>query len=500
MEDSSTSIFWIPYQFKKKAFLIVYLSLLFSCQSTDKDANGQLPSSSQQPKSLNNSEVVEPVKVINEAEALEQAFNSRGFTLSSLGNINYLQRSSCGGMTLQAHRGSVRHNENSVNAVIDALDNNFPVVEIDVRLTRDKVWVVHHDEETGRESGTIDNLERKISSTNYRKEWRYIRERNRHTGKLSETLPPSFLEIARSFSSHARLGQRLNIEIKGKYRKTDLQTLDALASKYVGTSRYFFSSIEFSNLEQMRELNRHVALHVIQRPAKRSIELLSSTLKKGAGDDPLYQQKKRKIASYERLFNRHYKEKRYDNASGLQRLTRSLGDHFALVLDIRHFAVHSDSFKRIAREYNVPLATYTINEHRYHAKELSRMNIESRPDYAIIDESMYGFCRHYDLPMMQAFEGLTDITRIMSQAPLDLDLQLLDLLSTYYPHKLYPAIDGSVKSIEGATHSDTPLADILGVKTIFLDAKAGPKESDTGVDLTREEALKIELRKADNKK
>ena len=105
------------------------------------------------------SQPVDPQKL-----ALEQAFNARGFTLSALDNINYLGARQCSNLELQAHRGSIRFPENSLEAVIDALDNQVDVIEIDVRLTRDDVWVIHHDGRTGRETGTIDNKRRKIES------------------------------------------------------------------------------------------------------------------------------------------------------------------------------------------------------------------------------------------------------------------------------------------------------------------------------------------------
>ena len=118
------------------------------------------------------------------ANARASALAARGFYQTQLGNINYLSARQCSDFNLQSHRGSVRYPENSLNAVIDAIDNNFDVIEIDVRITRDNVWVVHHDARTGRETGTVDNKQRKVESINYAKEWGYLRHRNQETLSL----------------------------------------------------------------------------------------------------------------------------------------------------------------------------------------------------------------------------------------------------------------------------------------------------------------------------
>ncbi|WP_156103981.1 glycerophosphodiester phosphodiesterase [Shewanella mangrovi] len=455
--------------------MIVSAGLLLSgCQSTSKPT--------------------EDLKPDPEQTALQQAFAARGFHRTPLGNINYMGDNACGGMQLQAHRGSIRYNENSINAVIDALDNQFRVVEIDVRLTNDDVWVIHHDKATGRADGTVDNQRRKIANINYKKQWGYLRERNLDTGQLTNTVPPSFLALAKAFRLSARHGQQLNIEIKGRAGKNAIEMLDYLAFKTLGEGQYFYSSLELDTLSKMRNINDTVPLYFIQRPALASLQQLSHDMQRGAGNDPLYERNKSLIEDFEDFGTRHYRERRYDNPKGFAQLKRKLQRNFGLVVDIRQYAKESARLTRLARANGVPLASYTVNGQSFHANLLSKLPQSQRPDYAIIDDTQYGFCRRYNLPPMQAYQGSSELTKQMAQLPQDLDLQRLSLLTTYFPQHLYPTIDGSLKSF--GSQQAGPV-DIPGQNTyipVFLDTHAGPKQQQTEVDLTPADAIQIEIR------
>ena len=96
--------------FISRKFLIVasvFILFLSGCNSTP-------------PTSTRDTKTVSAKRI-----ALNEAFEARGFYLSSLNNINYLNAKQCGDYQLQSHRGSIRHPENSVNAVIDAIDNGL---------------------------------------------------------------------------------------------------------------------------------------------------------------------------------------------------------------------------------------------------------------------------------------------------------------------------------------------------------------------------------------
>lgn len=184
----------------------------------------------------------------------------RGFYLTPRGNLRYRESRQCGGYELQSHRGAERYPENSIEAVVDALDNGFDVVEVDVRVTSDDVWVVHHDAYTGRATGTVDNRRRRIEYLHYAREWGYLREREMATGELSDVVPPSFRQLAQVFAHSARSGQRLNIEIKSKATRAELELLDYLAYQIIGEGRYFYSSLDLKNLQRMRDINPDVWL------------------------------------------------------------------------------------------------------------------------------------------------------------------------------------------------------------------------------------------------
>lgn len=253
---------------------------------------------------------------------LEEAVNARGFTFSKNSNINYLEERKCSNFELQAHRGSVRYPENSMLAVADALDNDFDVVEIDVQLTSDSVWVAHHDAYTGRETGTVDNKRRKISHINYELEWNKVRHRDMKTGLLTSTVPPSFRVLAHIFKEYAKPHQKLNIEIKGSAHHSDLEMLDYLAFSIIGSGAYFYSSLDLDNLKKMRKINEDVYLSFIQGPAKKSIQILTSNLKKAAGSDPIYLRNKEYLIKYGEIGTRFYRENRYDNEQGLRVMKR----------------------------------------------------------------------------------------------------------------------------------------------------------------------------------
>nr|WP_239032928.1 glycerophosphodiester phosphodiesterase family protein [Pseudoalteromonas luteoviolacea] len=428
------------------------------------------------------------IKQHYEATALREAIAARGFYQSHLGNINYANETQCGNYQLQSHRGSIRYPENSLNAVIDSLDNGFDVIEIDVRITSDDVWVLHHDSRTGRETGTIDNKRRKIERLNYRQEWGYLRTRDQKTGQLLEVLPPTLRDTLITFANSARAGQLLNIEIKSQTSKKELEQLDTLALQLLGHKRYFYSSLKLDQLIKMREVNSNVFLSYIQRPAKKSVMLLKKTLEHGAASDNIYQRNSELIEDIVGFGSRRFKENRHDNPQGMSKLKRHLKHNFGIAIDIRQYAEDATRIRKLVNANKLPVATYTINGHAFHAKQLSQLAVHTRPNSVIIDDTLYGFCTEYELPKMQAYQGTTAFTKILANLPADLDLERLNEVSTYYGNGLYPALNDTIKSIDGAatTHNYVP---------VILKTHAGPKQSETAVDLKTDKAVEVELRK-----
>lgn len=424
------------------------------------------------------------------ANARASALAARGFYQTQLGNINYLSARQCSDFNLQSHRGSVRYPENSLNAVIDAIDNNFDVIEIDVRITRDNVWVVHHDARTGRETGTVDNKQRKIESINYAKEWGYLRHRNQETGLLTNDIPPSFKALASTFSRYRKVQQKLNIEIKSRASINDLKMLDYLAHQYVGENNYFFSSLELRNLTRLRDINPDIYMMFIQSPSKISMNKLAADLKRGAGSDPIYERNKEQLESIQSYANRRHRETRYDRPIKLASLTKKLKRNFGYVLDIRHYQQSAAQLKVTAKAQGIDIATYSINGHDYHEQTLLAQSKRLRPDSVIIDDSVYGFCSVFGLPNVQPYKGSHPAAKQITTLPDDLDLMRLDELSAYQKNHLYPAIGGQLKSLKRTLYP----VKMLPVKSV-PNLEVGAREADEKFSLETDPAIELELRK-----
>jgi glycerophosphoryl diester phosphodiesterase len=418
------------------------------------------------------------------------AFAARGFYETELGNINYLNARQCSGFELQSHRGSIRYDENSTNAVLDAIDNNFDVIEIDVRVTRDDVWVVHHDAYTGRETGTVDNKRRKIESMNYKKEWGYVRHRNHISGLLTDDVPPSFSKLASRFARFKHDHQQLNIEIKSKASVDELKLLDYIAYKYLGEGNYYFSSLEMRNLTRMRDINPDIYLVYIQSPAKTSMNILATSIKRGAGSDPIYQRNKEQLESLQALGNRRHRVTRYDSPLNLDKLTKLLKRNFGYTLDIRHYQQSAKGLKPSAQARGIKLATYSINGHDYHEQTLLAQRAKDRPDSVIIDDTVYGFCTAFGLPKVTPMEHLIGDEEGIASLPDDLDLSRIDDLSSYLNNGLYPALGGQLKSLSTSAGVFTP-----STAKAQPNFDIGTRQADEEFSLDTKAVVELEIRK-----
>lgn len=453
--------------------LLISCVLLTACQSTP----------SEQAPPLSETE-------INTLEAHAKVLAARGFYETSIGNINYIGLRQCNNFQVQSHRGSSRYPENSINAVLDAVDNNFDVIEIDVRITRDNVWVVHHDARTGRETGTTDNQRRTIESIRYEKEWGYLRERDQETAMLTASVPPSFIALATAFKNARKPGQSINIEIKSRAGIDNLKMLDYLAHKYIGTGNYFFSSLEIRNLIRMRNINPDIYLAYIQSPAKASLQKLAADLKRGAGSDPIYERNKEQLESIQAFGNRRHRITRYDKPLKLDKLKKQLNRNFGYVLDIRHYKQSATTLKRAAQRQGIPLATYSINGHDYHEKSLLAQAKQLQPDSVIIDDTVYGFCSVFELPPVKPVYTDDIDAKLIASMPIDLDLERLNNLASYTHNQLYPAVGNKLKST--STQSYVPKTPHVEPATNF---DIGSREADEDFSLETDPVIELELRK-----
>ena len=188
---------------------------------------------------------------------------------------------------------------------------------------------------------------------------------------------------------------------------------------------------------------------------------------------------------------RRYKEKRYDSSSGISKLKKALKRNFGLAIDIRQYVGQASRIKSLVSSYGIPVATYTINDHAYHANSLFKIASNSRPDSVIIDDTLYGFCSQYGLPAMQTYIGSTDHTKRIALLPIDLDLERLDEVDTYFDNGLYPALGGQLKTINNDVTSPAFIP-------VMLELKAGPKERESEVDLKTDRAVEVDLRNSND--
>lgn len=238
----------------------------------------------------------------------------------------------------------------------------------------------------------------------------------------------------------------------------------------------------------MRNINPDVFLSFIQRPAKRSMEILGKNLEKGVASDPIYLRNKEFIEDLSGIGRRIYRERRYDNQRGMASLEDALKVNYGLAVDIRHYAQKPGSIQRLAKQNGITVSTYSINGQDYHANTLLKLDPANRPFSVIIDDTVYGFCSAYSLPAMKSYEGEGTFAKVLASLPRDLDLERLDELDTYYINGLYPAIGGQLKPVSGTPYTPEH-------KPVLLDTKAGPRKSGSKVDLETGKPIEIEVRK-----
>ena len=161
-------------------------------------------------------------------------------------------------------------------------------------------------------------------------------------------------------------------------------------------------------------------------------------------------------------------------------------------MDIRQYGQRASKIKRLVDQQGIPIATYTINGQAYHAKSLLSIKSKSRPTSVIIDDTLYGFCSEYGLHEMKKYIATLGLSKRLSKLPQDLDLERLDQINLYFDSGLYPAIGEQLKSIGKRITT-------LNYTPVILNTTAGQKETGSAVNLSSEEAIKIELRKGSEK-
>ena len=461
----------------KKILTILTLSILLSaCGSTMNNKNENKVSNKVEKKTNN--------KVNKSAIEKLKALEARGFYITASGDINYLNERVCNNFELQSHRGHVKYPENSIDSIKHAVWNGFDVVEIDVMANRDGTWVLHHDKETGRATGTTDNKKRTIYKTRD-EDLSYIAHRDMETGELLNVRIPTAREAFTVFNYASKEGQYLNIEIKDKWSRSTLEKIEYLAFKTITNGKYFFSSGEFDNLKRLREINPDIRLNYILPANFESLRIEKNKIKKGVQNDPIYEREKRKRGyedSYENeeKARRKYESKmRYKDDSYFE---KEIGSNYSFSVDIRTYKDWKESKINRHKSKGVILSTYSINGQDYHDSVLKSLPKSKLPDSVIIDDTVYGFCSQWGLPSKRPFTTSDEVAKGIYDLPIDVDLERINELSLYSASGLYPAIDGSLK----------PYNEVKKKEARRLTV--GKKQEEEDFELATGKKVKVELR------
>jgi len=156
-----------------------------------------------------------------------------------------------------AHRGlSGLEKENTIAAFIAAGNRTYYGMECDIHLTKDNVFVVCHDDHTGRISPT-----KKIIRESTYEELSQICL----FGFESKTTRPylkiptlrEYLEISKKYN------KQCIIEIKCELGKKDVDNLLAEIEELDYLNNVFFISFNLENLKKIRRINKNIPLQYL---------------------------------------------------------------------------------------------------------------------------------------------------------------------------------------------------------------------------------------------
>lgn len=157
-------------------------------------------------------------------------------------------------LTLVAHRGySSQAPENTLPAIQKAAEFGFDYVEIDVRQTKDGVWVLMHDEDIG----TVCDKSGKVSSFTYYDLVTCNVVKGANIQDYPDLKIPTFEQALKTC---LEFNVKPMIEIKD-YTREGLENLLKLIDKYGFTKTCSVISFHREAVEIVRELNSEVTLY-----------------------------------------------------------------------------------------------------------------------------------------------------------------------------------------------------------------------------------------------
>ena len=157
-------------------------------------------------------------------------------------------------MTLVAHRGySSQAPENTLPAIQRAAEYGFDYVELDVRQTKDGVWVLMHDEDVG----TVCDRSGKLSSFTYYDLVPCNIVRGANIQEYPDLKIPTFEQALKTC---LEFNIKPMIEIKD-YTREGLENLVKIIGKYGFTKTCSVISFSRTAVETVRELNSEITIY-----------------------------------------------------------------------------------------------------------------------------------------------------------------------------------------------------------------------------------------------
>ncbi|CAH0524895.1 glycerophosphodiester phosphodiesterase [Vibrio hippocampi] len=352
-------------------------------------------------------------------------------------------------VNVYAHRGHYNYPENSVSALIMGVFGGFDGVEIDVMLTRDGYWVVHHDSQTGRATGRSDGKRYKMSRIKG-KEWNSLVVRDKD-GRLTNERAPYLVDVLEPWRDFYYRGQQLNIEIKQDADISELAALNRIVTSKLPKGSYFYSSLNFEVLELMRQIDANVYLGYVWEPHPTSIAKAKQTAKKAVRSDDLYQKYQRQIgwvSDYEYRRRTRKASKKYSART----VKKALGSNSGLHVDIRSYMDAPTIQSRSKQAGLARVATYTINGTEYHQQALVTLKQRGRalPDEVIMDTSQFEICHRLNPTLKKQAKHYTPTTeygRAIMKLPNNADFTRLQEQVMYVADNHYLTYDGRVRSL-----------------------------------------------------
>lgn len=157
-------------------------------------------------------------------------------------------------MTLIAHRGySSQAPENTLPAIQKAAEFGFDYVEIDVRQTKDGVWVLMHDEDIG----TVCDKSGKLSTYTYYDLVPCNVVKGANVQEYPDLKIPTFEQALKTC---LEFNVKPMIEIKD-YTREGLENLLKIIDKYGFTKTCSVISFSRGAIETVRELNSEITIY-----------------------------------------------------------------------------------------------------------------------------------------------------------------------------------------------------------------------------------------------